>query len=267
LTGRTALAHTAPMFARFIERARDERSRRALERQLDYQRAKARALSGKMEAQTAWRTALAREVRLRLEAVHPVPAEARVLEVGSGAHGHIFFFGAKNGIGVDPLADDCRHLFAPWQRGVRTVRGFGEALPFEDASFDVVISDNCVDHARDPRAILREIARVLVPGGLLYFTVNVHHPLYDVVSRMHGAWNALGVAIEITPFADHTVHLTRDAARALFDGLPFRIAREFSDIAIAKRDPRYLKTRHALDLVKRVFFKNALYEVVAERTR
>ena len=33
------------------------------------------------------------------------------------------------------------------------------------------------------REIVRELARILVSGGLLYFTVNVHHPVYAVAAR------------------------------------------------------------------------------------
>jgi hypothetical protein len=43
-------------------------------------------------------------VRDTLEAFQPIKPEARVIEVGSGAHGLIFYFGSQHGIGVDPLA-------------------------------------------------------------------------------------------------------------------------------------------------------------------
>ena len=67
---------------------------------------------------------------------------------------------------------------------------------------------------------------MLRPGGVLYFEVNIHHSLYHAAASLHAAWRALGIRFEITPFADHTVHLTLDAARALFKGLPFRLVRE-----------------------------------------
>ena len=91
---------------------------------------------------------------------------------------------------------------------------------FADRSFDVVICDNVVDHAESPSRIVRELARILVPGGLLYFTVNVHHPVYAVAAGVHSSWRAVGVPYEVGPFADHTTHLTVEAAERLFDGLP-----------------------------------------------
>jgi len=204
-------------------------------------------------------------VRGLLESVRPVGARARVLEVGSGAHGLIFFFGGADCVGVDPLAAEYASLFPAWQRRATTVAAYGEALPFADASFDVVLSDNVVDHAERPAEIVRELARVLAPGGLLYFTVNVHHPVYSLAAALHAGWNSLGLNFEIGPFADHTVHLTPAAARSLFDGLPLRVVSESDNVAEERLRARRATARHAGDLLKRVFFKNALLEVVAVR--
>ena len=45
----------------------------------------------------------------------------------------------------------------------------GEAvrLPFPDATFDVVLSTGLLEHFQDPSPIVREMARVLRPGGAL----------------------------------------------------------------------------------------------------
>ncbi len=248
------------------ETAKQRRARRALERQLDYQRAKAAKARGhEQDYVEAMRQRSAR-VREKLERVRAIPEDARVLEVGSGAHGLVFFFGTTRGVGVDPLACDYAALFPAWQDRARTIAAAGERLPFTDESFDVVLCDNVVDHAEDPARIARELVRVLAPGGLLYFTVNFHHAVYSAAARAHSAWNAAGLRFEIGPFADHTVHLTLDGARSLFDGLPLRVISEDGNVADAKRAARLRPPRHAGDRLKRLFFKNALYELVAERT-
>jgi SAM-dependent methyltransferase len=46
-----------------------------------------------------------------------------------------------------------------------------EALTYADASFDVVVSQDVMEHLLDPVAAWREIARVLKPGGVHAFTV------------------------------------------------------------------------------------------------
>jgi SAM-dependent methyltransferase len=47
----------------------------------------------------------------------------------------------------------------------------GEDLPFERESFDTVVCWDVIEHVRDPRAVLSEIARVLRPGGSVLITV------------------------------------------------------------------------------------------------
>ncbi|HEX8558953.1 MAG TPA: class I SAM-dependent methyltransferase [Pyrinomonadaceae bacterium] len=247
------------------ETALQRRARRALERQLAYQRAKAAKARGhEAEYVEAMRARSAR-VREKLERVRPLGGDARVLEVGSGAHGLIFFFGTTRGVGCDPLACDYAALFPAWQGHARTIAAAGERLPFADASFDVVLCDNVVDHAESPARIVRELSRVLAPGGLLYFTVNFHHAVYSAAARLHSAWNAAGLPLEVGPFADHTVHLTFGGARALFRGLPLRALSERGDVKEARRAARRLRPRHAGDRLKRLFFKNAVYELIAER--
>ena len=52
--------------------------------------------------------------------------------------------------------------------GIEAIRGSGDELPFEDASFDVVVTVAALHHIADPdavRATLAEMARVTRPGG------------------------------------------------------------------------------------------------------
>jgi SAM-dependent methyltransferase len=240
-------------------------ARRALERQLDYQQKKAQHLKGHEDEVIAAMQRSSRRVRELLETFQTIPNDARVIEVGSGAHGLIFYFGVRQGVGVDPLAVSYRKFFPRWQNSAATIAAAGEQLPFADASFDVVLCDNVVDHAESPVGIVGELVRVLKPGGLLYFTVNVHHPVYALAAGVHSGWRALGVPYEIGPFADHTTHLTLTAASRLFQRLPLEILSEKSNVAEARARARKQPPRHAGDRLKRLFFKNALFEVIGRR--
>ena len=242
-------------------------AQRALERQLAYQQHKAEHLRGRENDVIVAMTKSSQRVRSILESHQPIAKDARVIEVGSGAHGLIFCFGTERGVGVDPLAVNYNDLFPGWQRRAATVAAEGESLPFIDRSFDVVICDNVVDHAESPSQIVSELVRILAPGGLLYFTVNFHHPLYRVAAGVHSGWRALGVPYEIGPFADHTVHLTHSTASQLFRNVPLEILSEKSDIDVARVRAHRQPARHFGDRLKRVFFKNAVYEVVARRPR
>ena len=241
------------------------RAQRALERQLAYQQHKAQKVRGHEPQLISGMRQASATVRAQLQQVRPLADDARVLEVGSGAHGLIFYFGSPNGIGVDPLAHHYVSLFPEWQRKAATIGACGEALPFPDNSFDVVLCDNVVDHAESPARIVSEIVRVLAPSGVLYFTVNVHHPIYSLASGIYGIWRRFGVRYEVGPFADHTVHLTAPRARELFARQPLRIVKETADLELARTRAQQTRARHAGDRLKRVFFKNAVYELIAVR--
>ena len=244
---------------------RQRLARRALERQLAYQQKKSEHLRGHEDEVIAAMQRSSRRVREKLEQFAKIEDDARVIEVGSGAHGLIFYFGARCATGIDPLAVSYRSLFPRWQSCATTIAAAGEQLPFRDCSFDVVLCDNVVDHAESPQRIAAELTRILKPGGLLYFTVNVHHPVYAVAAGVHSGWRALGVPFEIGPFADHTTHLTIAVASRLFTGLPLQILSESTQLDEARARARNHPPRHLGDRFKRVFFKNALYELIGRR--
>lgn len=62
-----------------------------------------------------------------------------------------------------------------------------------------------------------------------------------------------------------TVHLTPSSARSLLAGLPLRIVEETTDLEAARREAEETPPRHVGDRLKRLFFKNATWEVFALR--
>jgi len=241
------------------------RAVRALHRQAAYQERKARVTAGDEAMAIAAMMRHSHEVWDLIGHAF-LPSRPRILEIGCGSGGLIFFCPSEGlRVGIDPLAATYRALFPVWHKRAAIAAAIGEALPFGDGAFDVVLCDNVIDHAERPSAILREAARVLARGGVLYFTVNIHHPIYQWVSALHGVWTAAGVPFEIGPFADHTVHLTLPRARQLLQALPLDVLLESDGIALARQAARAGRPRHPGDRFKRVFFKNARYVAVATR--
>lgn len=58
-----------------------------------------------------------------------------------------------------------------------TVLGDMHALPFDADTFDEVLLDNVIEHSPDTTGVLRELHRVLRPGGVAYIYV----PYYNAV--------------------------------------------------------------------------------------
>ncbi len=115
--------------------------------------------------------------RLVLEYLAPVQGQ-RVLEVACGRGGFLNLLAAKGARVFG--ADFSQAALLIGQRRLRNghgsparaalTRADAQSLPYADNSFDVVISCETIEHLPDPRAALREMARVCQSGGRLYLT-------------------------------------------------------------------------------------------------
>jgi SAM-dependent methyltransferase len=235
-----------------LHRTQFQRAQRALQRMLEFQKNKAQHFLETGHDHSGALLHRSQEVRSQLEEFREIKPEARVLEVGSGAHGLIFFFGAQRGVGVDPLAHHYVSLFPDWQRRVSTVSAYGEALPFPANSFDVVLSDDVVDYAADPEAIVAEIARVLAPSGILYFTVNICHPVWSLLSKLREV-------------EDFTTHISLRRARRFFKKLSLRIVWQGHDISANRATIRKRPERRFQAWVKSIFYYKARLVIIARR--
>lgn len=59
----------------------------------------------------------------------------------------------------------------------------GITMPFKDASFDCAFGTEVLEHCPEPEVVLKEVFRVLKPGGVFFFTVpflwNLHEVPHD----------------------------------------------------------------------------------------
>ncbi|MEE3378471.1 MAG: class I SAM-dependent methyltransferase [Lachnospiraceae bacterium] len=130
-----------------------------------------------------WKACLAREFALHFPD-RPLE-ELRVLEVGTGPG---FFAILLRELGLDVTAIDLTPAMlaeaienaGPLAGMINFMEMNAEALSFEDASFDAVISRNLTWNLPHPEEALAEWTRVLKPGGLLLnFDANWYAYLFD----------------------------------------------------------------------------------------
>jgi SAM-dependent methyltransferase len=135
-----------------------------------------------------------------------IKPDAVVLDLGAGAGivAQMNFKGlAKKVCGVDLDPRVVENLMLDEGR----VSDAGE-IPYGDALFDVVFSDNVFEHLDEPLAVYKEVARVLKPGGVLLF-------------KTPNKWHYMPTIARMTPHGFHQF-VNRLRGRAEVDTFPTR---------------------------------------------
>jgi demethylmenaquinone methyltransferase/2-methoxy-6-polyprenyl-1,4-benzoquinol methylase len=105
---------------------------------------------------------------------------------------------------------------------VRPVLGRAEELPFPDATFDAVTFTYLLRYVDDPQATLRELARVLRPGGSLS-CVEFHEPEPPVLRAGWWAYTRLVmplVGAAVSPAWRHTGRFLGPSISAFYARAP-----------------------------------------------
>ncbi|MDP2824291.1 MAG: methyltransferase domain-containing protein [Sulfuritalea sp.] len=130
-------------------------------------------------------------------------SSAHVLEVGCGTGAMTRFLAHRDGFsgkafGVDqsfPFVDAARRFAVDENVGDRVDFRVGDAhsLDFPAATFDAVFAHTLISHVTDPTAVLREMARVVRPGGIVavfdgdYASMTFAFPDHEFGHRMDAA--------------------------------------------------------------------------------
>jgi arsenite methyltransferase len=121
-----------------------------------------------------------------------------VLDVGSGAGTDSLVAaqmvapqGRVTGVDMTPemLAKARAAAVEMGATNVEFIEGEAERLPFEDESFDVLISNGVIDLAPDKDAVFSEVHRVLRPGGRIQIAdVTIQNPVSEEGRRKIDLW-------------------------------------------------------------------------------
>ena len=123
-------------------------------------------------------------------------ARGRVLEVGAGTGINLEHYpeGVEELVLVEPeraMARKLEQRLRELGRVARIVEADAEALPFDDGSFDAVACTLVLCNVANPQAALREMRRVLRPGGSFLFLEHVRSddpPTARLQDRVNPAW-------------------------------------------------------------------------------
>ena len=131
--------------------------------------------------------------RLELQILGPLIRDLEVLDVATGTGLLLMAMHeqARCAVGLDLSGGMLRHAR---RRGLRTVQGSAEALPFPDESFDVACCFKAFPHLDAPTSALEEMRRVCRPGGAVVLELYNPRSLRGLLRR-HGPRRPVSTAV------------------------------------------------------------------------
>lgn len=136
-------------------------------------------------------------------------ARGRVLDVGCGP-GELLVQLAAAGHAVRGVESNSRYGALHGELGIDVFPGMLEDAGFADASFDTVILSQVIEHVPDPVATLREVRRLLAPGGAVFvYCPNAAGYLRRWFARYWHGWH---VPFHFWVFDHHTLPILAERA-------------------------------------------------------
>jgi SAM-dependent methyltransferase len=123
-----------------------------------------------------------------------LPGDARILDAGCGSGRNMVDLARRGSVCGVELASASLDAAAARQVGEVRPGSLEEPLPFDDRAFDLAVALDVLEHVGDDAFALRELARVVRPGGRLVLTVPQYAWLWgehDVLSHHHRRYTRL----------------------------------------------------------------------------
>lgn len=177
-----------------------------------------------------------------------LPASAQVLEVGCGTGAVLRSLARRRDFDGSALGvDQCQHFIDAANKFAQA-EGIGERLSFEigdahcldfaPATFDLVIAHTLISHVTSPLAVLREMARLVRPGGrIVVFDGDYASLTYAYPD--HGFGRRMDAALASATF--NNPRIMRDLPR-LFPGLGLKLEAAWGEAVVEIATASYFKS-------------------------
>jgi SAM-dependent methyltransferase len=183
------------------------------------------------EPSYVWRAGQQRRLEMIIRAARE-RIKGRILENGCGVGMYVEHLSPLGGK-VIGLEYDFERATEARRNSLHLTNAAGESLPFPAGTFDLVLSHEVIEHVQDDRAAIREMVRVLKPGGrVIIFAPNRGYPFETHGIYWKGKYyfgNKLFVnylpRVLRDKLAPHVRVYSKHDMQKLFDGLSVKFIR------------------------------------------
>ena len=89
-----------------------------------------------------------------------------VVDVGCGPISALVYLEAREKVGIDPLIEEYKKIY-PQDPTITWIQAEAERIPLPDEYANLVLCMNALDHFKKPQVAVKEMLRILRPGGYL----------------------------------------------------------------------------------------------------
>ncbi len=178
-----------------------------------------------------------RRDRWLIHQANNIPSGSKVLDVGSGSCPHREKFNH-----CDYFSHDFARLS---DHQIQDQRGYGKIdfvsdilnIPVPDKSFDVILCTEVIEHIPDPISAIKEISRIIKPGGILLITAPLQSGLHQEPYHFYGGYTKYWYQKFLTEndFCDLKIE-PNGSLHTTYFALGLTIVKSFLDVIIENKN-------------------------------